>query len=149
MENREKRFKMILPSSIGGSGGRHLLLLLALLDVLSAKVGIGHGHDHQGKKSCLFLAQNKKTFFSRYKKCKIAFVYIFFSLHSIRIRFTISGGWWNWRAVCRGQLLLIFLLLFSLITYSPFIYYFWRAKQKLTPRVENLLICGILMVFSK
>ena len=54
MEKREKIVKMILPSSLGGGGGRHLLLLLALLDVLSAKVGIGHGHDHQGKKMTLF-----------------------------------------------------------------------------------------------
>ena len=35
----------------GGGGGRQLLLLLALLEVLSAKVGIGHGHDPQGKTS--------------------------------------------------------------------------------------------------
>ena len=54
MEKREKIVKMILPSSLGGGGGRHLLLLLALLDVLSAKVGIGHGPDHQGKKMTLF-----------------------------------------------------------------------------------------------
>ena len=32
-----------------GGGGQKLLIFLALLDVLSAKVGIGHGHDHQGK----------------------------------------------------------------------------------------------------
>ena len=31
-------------------GGQKLLIFLALLDVLSAKVGIGHGHDqHQGE----------------------------------------------------------------------------------------------------
>ena len=36
---------MIFPTG----GGQKLLIFLALLDVLSAKVGIGHGHDHQGK----------------------------------------------------------------------------------------------------
>lgn len=37
----------MIPAS--GGGGQKLLIFLALLDVLSAKVGIGHGHDHQGK----------------------------------------------------------------------------------------------------
>jgi len=35
----------MIPAS--GGGGQKLLIFLALLDVLSAKVGIGHGHDHQ------------------------------------------------------------------------------------------------------
>ena len=48
---------MILPSF--GPSGRHLLLLLALLNVLSAKVGIGHGHDHQGRGILVFLASKK------------------------------------------------------------------------------------------
>ena len=39
-----------MPSGSSNGGGRHLLLLIAILDVLSAKVGIGSGHDHQGEK---------------------------------------------------------------------------------------------------
>ena len=60
---------MILPSF--GPSGRHLLLLLALLNVLSAKVGIGHGHDHQGRGILVFLASKKivKTFGSYDKNC--------------------------------------------------------------------------------
>ena len=42
---QQHHFKMIIPTG----GGQKLLIFLALLDVLSAKVGIGHGHDHQGK----------------------------------------------------------------------------------------------------
>ena len=42
-------FKMI-PTG----GGQKLLIFLALLDVLSAKVGIGHGHDHQGEHPILW-----------------------------------------------------------------------------------------------
>lgn len=42
---QQNHFKMIIPTG----GGQKLLIFLALLDVLSAKVGIGHGHDHQGK----------------------------------------------------------------------------------------------------
>ena len=44
----------MIPAS--GGGGQKLLIFLALLDVLSAKVGIGHGHDHQGKlQFCLLI----------------------------------------------------------------------------------------------
>ena len=44
----------MIPAS--GGGGKKLLIFLALLDVLSAKVGIGHGHDHQGKlQFCLLI----------------------------------------------------------------------------------------------
>lgn len=80
---------MILPSF--GPSGRHLLLLLALLNVLSAKVGIGHGHDHQGRGILVFLASKKivKTFGSYDKN---VFSPIFFSLHSVRIGSAISGG---------------------------------------------------------
>merc|ERR1712079_393873 len=35
----------MIPAS--GGGGQKMLIFLALLDVLSAKVSIGHGHDHQ------------------------------------------------------------------------------------------------------
>ena len=88
-----------LASASGGSGGRHLLLLLALLDVLSAKVGIGHGHDHQGK----------ATLNQVFKATTIDEKHLFFanSLHSVRIRFEVPGWWWNWSTFCqrRGQLL--------------------------------------------
>ena len=98
--NDAKIYNMIWPlaSASGGSGGRHLLLLLALLDVLSAKVGIGHGHDHQGKATLnqVFKAttDEKHLFFAN-------------SLHSVRIRFEVPGWWWNWSTFCqrRGQLL--------------------------------------------
>ena len=61
---------MILPSF--GPSGRHLLLLLALLNVLSAKVGIGHGHDHQGRGIFSIFSSKKKfvkSFDSYDKNC--------------------------------------------------------------------------------
>ena len=80
---------MILPSF--GPSGRHLLLLLALLNVLSAKVGIGHGHDHQGRGNLVFLA-SKKLSKHLVHMIKAVFSPIFSSLHSVRIGSAISGG---------------------------------------------------------
>ena len=81
---------MILPSF--GPSGRHLLLLLALLNVLSAKVGIGHGHDHQGRGILVFLASKKKSSKHLVHMIKTVFPPIFSSLHSVRIGSAISGG---------------------------------------------------------
>ena len=86
MEKREKIVKMILPSSLGGGGGRHLLLLLALLDVLSAKVGIGHGHDHQGKKMTLFFL------FLEVKFHKNSFIFSAFIQSESDLRYLVDDG---------------------------------------------------------
>ena len=94
MEKGKKVVKMILPSSLGGGGGRHLLLLLALLDVLSAKVGIGHGHDHQGRGFLVHAIFRKKKNRQNIwcQSLTDVFSQFFSSLHSVRIGSAISGG---------------------------------------------------------
>ena len=48
----------------------------------------------------------------------------FFSLHSVRIGFTISGGWWNWRTICRGQFL-------NFLNFTRYLLFFWRFLPNL------------------